>query len=98
MEDRFNREYRYPYVFLNEDPFDDEFKRYAPLTKLNDQVRGSDLLPPGAYRCCRLPKWSLGSYHMIIGMHHHGLMSRRLQILERRWRRTTLSMEVRHRT
>ncbi|KAF9530779.1 glycosyltransferase family 15 protein [Crepidotus variabilis] len=26
MEDRFNRRYRYPYVFLNEEPFSDEFK------------------------------------------------------------------------
>ena len=37
VEDRFNREYRYPYVFLNEEPFDDEFKRYVPLT---EQVHG----------------------------------------------------------
>jgi alpha 1,2-mannosyltransferase len=27
MEDRFNRKYQYPYVFLNEEPFTDEFKR-----------------------------------------------------------------------
>ncbi|KAH0835482.1 glycosyltransferase family 15 protein [Lanmaoa asiatica] len=27
VEDRFNRVYRYPYVFLNEEPFDDQFKR-----------------------------------------------------------------------
>jgi len=27
IEDRFNRKYRYPYVFLNEEPFSDEFKR-----------------------------------------------------------------------
>lgn len=26
IEDRFNRRYRYPYVFLNEEPFTDEFK------------------------------------------------------------------------
>ncbi|KAG9312396.1 alpha-1,2-mannosyltransferase [Chiua virens] len=26
-EDRFNREYNYPYVFLNEEPFDEQFKR-----------------------------------------------------------------------
>ena len=27
VEDRFNRDYGYPYVFLNEEPFDDEFRR-----------------------------------------------------------------------
>lgn len=27
IEDRFNRNYHYPYVFLNEEPFTDEFKR-----------------------------------------------------------------------
>ena len=26
IEDRFNRKYRYPYVFLNEEPFTEEFK------------------------------------------------------------------------
>jgi alpha 1,2-mannosyltransferase len=29
IEDRFNRRYRYPYVFLNDEPFDDKFKEYA---------------------------------------------------------------------
>jgi alpha 1,2-mannosyltransferase len=27
MEDRFNKRYNYPYVFLNEEPFDDAFKK-----------------------------------------------------------------------
>lgn len=27
MEDRFNRHYHYPYVFLNDQPFSEEFKR-----------------------------------------------------------------------
>lgn len=38
VEDRFNREYGYPYVFLNEEPFDDQFIRYAPLTRLKCMV------------------------------------------------------------
>ena len=29
IEDRFNRGYRYPYVFLNDEPFTDEFKRFV---------------------------------------------------------------------
>jgi alpha 1,2-mannosyltransferase len=28
MEDRFNRNYNYPYVLLNEEEFSDDFKRY----------------------------------------------------------------------
>jgi alpha 1,2-mannosyltransferase len=32
LEDRFNHKYRYPWVFLNEQPFSDDFKRYVPLT------------------------------------------------------------------
>jgi alpha 1,2-mannosyltransferase len=27
MEDRFNHKFRYPWVFLNEQPFSDDFKR-----------------------------------------------------------------------
>jgi hypothetical protein len=30
VEDRFNRKYGYPWVFLNEEPFSDNFKRCAP--------------------------------------------------------------------
>ena len=29
LEDKFNRHFNYPWVFLNEEPFSDEFKRYA---------------------------------------------------------------------
>ena len=29
IEDRFNRDYHYPYVFLNDEPFTDEFKRFV---------------------------------------------------------------------
>lgn len=38
VEDRFNREHGYPYVFLNEEPFDDQFKRYVHLTRLECMV------------------------------------------------------------
>jgi alpha 1,2-mannosyltransferase len=29
LEDRFNRKHNYPWVFLNEEPFSDHFKRCA---------------------------------------------------------------------
>jgi hypothetical protein len=31
MEDRFNKRFRYPYVFLNEEPFSDQFKECVTL-------------------------------------------------------------------
>jgi alpha 1,2-mannosyltransferase len=31
MEDRFNKRFRYPYVFLNEEPFTDQFKECVTL-------------------------------------------------------------------
>ncbi|RXW14596.1 hypothetical protein EST38_g11261 [Candolleomyces aberdarensis] len=31
IEDRFNRRYRYPYVFLNDQPFDDKFKEHISM-------------------------------------------------------------------
>ncbi|KAH9063423.1 glycosyltransferase family 15 protein [Lactarius vividus] len=44
MEDRFNKRFRYPYVFLNEEPFTDQFKeRVAGLT---DALVEFGLIPP----------------------------------------------------
>ena len=31
MEDRFNKRFRYPYTFLNEEPFSDKFKECVTL-------------------------------------------------------------------
>lgn len=33
MEDRFNKRFRYPYVFLNEEPFSDQFKECVALPR-----------------------------------------------------------------
>ena len=38
MEDRFNKRFRYPYVFLNEEPFSDEFRKYVILPILADFI------------------------------------------------------------
>lgn len=29
LEDRFNKKFNYPWIFLNNEPFDDTFKRYT---------------------------------------------------------------------
>lgn len=33
MEDRFNKKFGYPYVFLNEQPFDEGFMKFVPNAK-----------------------------------------------------------------
>jgi len=44
MEDRFNKRFRYPYVFLNEEPFTDQFKER--VTGLTDSLVEFGLIPP----------------------------------------------------
>ncbi|KAK7054874.1 hypothetical protein VNI00_003337 [Paramarasmius palmivorus] len=43
MEDRFNKKFQYPYVFLNEEPFSDEFKNR--ITELTDAEVKFGLIP-----------------------------------------------------
>jgi len=43
MEDRFNKKFRYPYVFLNEEPFSDGFK--SRITALTDSKVEFGLIP-----------------------------------------------------
>jgi len=43
MEDRFNKEFRYPWVFLNEQPFSDDFKRRT--SELTDAPVSYGLIP-----------------------------------------------------
>lgn len=42
VEDRFNRRHGYPYVFLNEEPFDDHFKRYVSF-RVDGKAKGFEL-------------------------------------------------------
>ncbi|KAI0724091.1 glycosyltransferase family 15 protein [Fomitopsis betulina] len=42
-EDRFNKEYKYPYVFLNEEPFSDEFKNM--ILEITDSKVEFGLIP-----------------------------------------------------
>jgi len=48
MEDRFNKEFRYPWTFLNDEPFNDEFKRRT------SEVTGA----PTAYGLIPKDEWS----------------------------------------
>ncbi|KAL0574162.1 hypothetical protein V5O48_007790 [Marasmius crinis-equi] len=43
IEDRFNKKFGYPYVFLNEEPFTDDFKRH--ITELTDAEVKFGLIP-----------------------------------------------------
>jgi len=44
IEDRFNKDYRYPYVFLNDEPFSDDFKRR--ISVLSSGTIEFGLVPP----------------------------------------------------
>jgi len=34
VEERFNRKFNYPWIFLNDEPFSDEFERYVARVPL----------------------------------------------------------------
>jgi alpha 1,2-mannosyltransferase len=38
MEDRFNKKFKYPYVFLNEQPFDENFKKWVFWTSSGTMI------------------------------------------------------------
>ena len=47
LEDRFNHKYNYPWIFLNDRPFSDEFKSYALRRLVSSQpVWLTDVRPP----------------------------------------------------
>lgn len=76
LEDRFNRNFNYPWVFLNDEPFSDEFKRcvVGPLSE-----RCTLPLTPTKV-ACRM--WSLGLHILVrfqksIGTSRRGLMKPR---------------------
>lgn len=57
IEERFNRKHRYPYVFLNDEPFTEEFKQYVlsyrPQVYHSDMAQTylpNDKLPDGIWR------------------------------------------------
>ncbi|KAA1471154.1 glycosyltransferase family 15 protein [Dentipellis sp. KUC8613] len=52
MEDRFNKKFRYPYTFLNEEPFNDKFKE--SVTALTDAPVEFGLIPHDDWY---QPKW-----------------------------------------
>ncbi|PVG02219.1 putative mannosyltransferase [Serendipita vermifera] len=52
MEDRFNRKYNYPYVFLNDEPFTDEFKEWT--SRLASSKTEYGVIPKGHWN---QPDW-----------------------------------------
>ena len=55
MEDRFNKKFKYPYVFLNEEPFSDDFKKLVilPLAALTHHSITPPQAGDGAHRLPR---------------------------------------------
>lgn len=77
IEDRFNRRFRYPYVFLNEEEFSDEFIKCVSACSNFLISPRSDCIPSGVYRYCLLQKWNLATYQRTIGISLTPSMSRR---------------------
>ena len=81
-EDRFNKKYRYPYTFLNEQPFSEEFKQYVQiisgiylyLTIYLDESLSLQTL-----------QWSLVLFRTTIGTSQTGLMRKRQPRHGMRW-------------
>ncbi|KAJ7774841.1 nucleotide-diphospho-sugar transferase [Mycena metata] len=78
MEDRFNKKFNYPYVFLNEEPFSDEFK--SRVSALTDSTVQFGLIPhdhwyqpdwyrqgllPLARRCKKTVLFMEGVFHIV---------------------------------
>ncbi|KAF7338286.1 Glycosyltransferase family 15 protein [Mycena venus] len=62
MEDRFNKKFNYPYVFLNEEPFSEEFK--TRITTITDSQVQFGLIPNDHWV---QPKWCAFSVENEIG-------------------------------
>jgi alpha 1,2-mannosyltransferase len=56
LEDRFNRNYHYPWVFLNDEPFTEEFQRYSLPVRSLKLTLTYEL---GAFAFCPMRKWNL---------------------------------------
>lgn len=76
LEDRFNRNFNYPWVFLNDEPFSDDFKRW--VVRLISEWCMLPLTPTKV--AC--PMWSrdphiLARFQKSIGTSRRGLMKPR---------------------
>ena len=83
LEDRFNSKYNYPWVFLNEQPFSDDFKRCAalspPLSILNENCLIGECRSLFRARC------PLDKSQRTIGISQAGLMRPRPRKNGRKW-------------
>lgn len=96
LEDKFNRKYKYPWTFLNEEPFSDDFKKYVAAILLDLPSLTRHIIFIGVFLILFPAKFTLVSSPMTIGSNPTGLTKRKPQPLGRKWRTTISSMEVRY--
>jgi hypothetical protein len=98
LEDRFNHKYHYPWVFLNDVEFTEDFKKCVLAVPFHQSYLTSFGCSPflGVSGWLPTPRWSSVLSRKTTGTNRTGSTKTRLRRHERRWRRTTLSMEVRH--
>ena len=89
MEDRFNKKFNYPWIFLNEQPFTEEFKKWAWSIKVNYKL----IYPDGQLRSPVLQP-NTASSQQSTGYNLIGLMRTEPPWLAKRWLVRTLYTEV----
>jgi hypothetical protein len=92
MEDRFNKKYKYPYVFLNDKEFDEKFKKYVSLCWIQSIILRLYVVASESSPMLRL---SLVSSPRMIGPSLRGSTRHVLRQLASPWLRIRLSTAVR---
>ena len=95
MEDRFNKKFQYPYVFLNDQPFNDAFKKYSVMSGCESEFSDPKLLSIDEWLLSPMPLSNLDSYLLTTGTNLLGSMKLKLPLHGRPWLRMVLYMGVR---
>ncbi len=85
LEDRFNHKYNYPWVFLNDQPFSDEFKSCVLVSPLGYPCVLTRYRPQVACRSSHPGLSILGTSPMIIGTNLRGSTRPKCRNKCRRW-------------
>jgi hypothetical protein len=97
MEDKFNKHCNYPWVFLNEEPFTEDFKRYVVCLP-DDSCGHHAYANTGRWRVSRTVPCLLGRYQRSTGSSRIGSMRGSRSRDGTRWSRRILSMPGAFRT
>ena len=95
MEDRFNKQFQYPYTFLNEEPFSGQFKECGYLRCLVCS-KTDGICSLGVFLHSRRRQLSLALSLTMTGTSRPGSTRTKRRVPGRKWSRIRSSMEVRY--